>query len=216
VFGESGLHGIVNEEFGFRPDKIDDRARLYAFSKIAQEATIRVMSAMSSKSYGIIRLGTVLGEGMPKLTVANLFIEKALNGEPMTPFKHTQYRSMLYVDIQDVCAAFENLATRIINGKQGTANVVNLVWPTPMTIIDLARIVRTELVKLTHDQIKARIQVIDKGVKPAYTLTDKKRFTVDISKARDLLGPRKLTSPQQSIERILPQRLSSQEQHKSD
>jgi UDP-glucose 4-epimerase len=216
VFGESGLGGTINEEFGFRPDKIEDRARLYAFCKIAQESIIRITSTMSNKSYGIIRLGTVLGEGMPKLTAANLFIEKALKGEPMTPFKHTQYRPMLYVSIQDVCAAFGNLATRIINNKQKTANVVNLVWPIPMTIIDLARIVRTELLKLTHGQMKARIQVIDKGIKPTYTPKDKKRFTADITKARELLRPRQLISPRQTIEQILRQRLSSHTQHTSD
>jgi len=214
VFGESGLRGTINEEFGFRPDKIEDRARLYAFCKIAQESIIRITSTMSSKSYGIIRLGTVLGEGMPKLTAANLFIEKALKGEPMTPFRHTQYRPMLYVDIQDVCLAFERLATKILGGRHETVNVVNLVWPTPITIIDLARIVRTQFFRLTHGQIKATIQVIDKGVKEAYTPTDKKRFTADISKARDLLG-RKLTSPRQSIERIIRQRLSSHREYTS-
>jgi nucleoside-diphosphate-sugar epimerase len=216
VFGESGLRGTVTEEFGFRPDKIEDRARLYAFCKIAQESIIRITSAMSSKSYGIIRLGTVLGEGMPKLTAANLFIEKALKGEPMTPFKHTQYRPMLYVNIQDVCIAFENLATRIINGKQEPVNVVNLVWPIPITIIDLARIVRTELLKLTNGQMKTKIQVIDKGMKPTYTPTDKKRFTADISKARDLLRPRQLTSPRKSIEQIIRRRLSPDKEHTSD
>jgi nucleoside-diphosphate-sugar epimerase len=216
VFGESGLRGTVSEEFGFRPDKIEDRARFYAFCKIAQEAIIRITSTMSTKSYGIIRLGTVLGHGMPKLTAANLFIEKALKGEPMTPFKHTQFRPMLYVDVQDVCLAFEHMATRIINGRQEAANVVNLVWPTPMTIIDLARIVQKELLKITHGQIKARIQVIDKRVKPTYSPTDKKRFTVDVSRALDLIGSKGLTSPQQSIERILRQRLSSTGRERSD
>jgi nucleoside-diphosphate-sugar epimerase len=208
VFGEMGIRGTIDEEFGFRPDKIEDRARLYAFCKIAQEAIIRIYSGMSSKSYGIIRLGTVLGEGMPKLTAANLFIEKALRGEPMTPFKHTQYRPMLYVDIEDVCAAFESLATRIISdSKQPTTNVVNLVWPNPITIVDLARIVRTKLLKLTHGQINARIQLVDKGVNPVYTSRDKRRFRVDVSKARDVLGSRTLTSPHRSIERILRARL---------
>jgi nucleoside-diphosphate-sugar epimerase len=210
VFGEMGIRGIVNEEFGFRPDKIEDRARLYAFCKIAQEAIIRINSTMSNKSYGIIRLGTVLGEGMPKLTAANLFIEKALKGDPMTPFKHTQHRPMLYIDVQDVCRAFERMATKIISGpSQGPIRVVNLVWPKPMTIIDLARIVRTELLTLSHGRIKAKIQVLDKGVDSIYTSEDKKRFRVDVSKARELLGSKTLTSPQLSIERILRQRLST-------
>jgi nucleoside-diphosphate-sugar epimerase len=38
--------------------------------------------------YGIIRLGTVLGEGMPEKTAANIFIDKGLKGEPLTSYKH--------------------------------------------------------------------------------------------------------------------------------
>jgi nucleoside-diphosphate-sugar epimerase len=208
VFGESGLRGTVSEEFGFHPERIEDRARLYAFSKIAQESVIQMTSAMSSKAYGIIRLGTVLGEGMPKLTAANLFIENALKGEPMTPFSHTQYRPMLYVDVQDVSLAFNRLAARILSGNGKAVDVVNLVWEQPITIIGLARIVRTKLLKLTHGRIKARIQVIDKGVKPIYQISDRERFKANNSKARDLLG-RNLTNPQQSIERILGERLGS-------
>ena len=37
TMGERKLRGIVDEEFGFRPDKVEDRARLYALSKIGQE-----------------------------------------------------------------------------------------------------------------------------------------------------------------------------------
>ena len=37
LFGERGLEGVIDEGFGFRPDRVEDRARLYAFSKIAQE-----------------------------------------------------------------------------------------------------------------------------------------------------------------------------------
>jgi len=35
TIGERELSGIIDEEFGFRPDKVEDRTRLYALSKIA-------------------------------------------------------------------------------------------------------------------------------------------------------------------------------------
>jgi len=210
VFGEMGLRGTIDEEFGFRPDKVEERARFYAFCKIAQETIIRIYGAMSTKSYGVVRLGTVLGEGMPKLTAANLFIDNALKGEPMTPFKHTQYRPMLYVDIMDVCAAFESLTTSVSSAPiQQKTQVVNLVWPKPITIIELARIVQKKLVEVTGGKVKARIKVVDTGVDPIYTHRDAKRFRANISKAQEILGTRKLTDPQQTIERILRHRLAT-------
>ena len=66
TMGERELVGRIDEEFGFRPDKVEDRARLYALSKIAQEAIVRFYDEMSDKVYSIVRLGTVLGEDMPK------------------------------------------------------------------------------------------------------------------------------------------------------
>ena len=50
VIGERELRGVVNEEFGFRPDKVEDRARLYALSKIAQEAIVRFYDEMSGQN----------------------------------------------------------------------------------------------------------------------------------------------------------------------
>jgi nucleoside-diphosphate-sugar epimerase len=61
VFGERDLDGIVDESFGFRPDKVEARARLYALSKVSQEINMRYYDEMSTKIYGVIRMGTVLG-----------------------------------------------------------------------------------------------------------------------------------------------------------
>ncbi|MHA1705206.1 MAG: NAD-dependent epimerase/dehydratase family protein, partial [Promethearchaeota archaeon] len=56
TIGERELSGVIDETFGFRPDKVEDRARLYALSKIVQEAVVRYYDEMSSKIYGIIRM----------------------------------------------------------------------------------------------------------------------------------------------------------------
>jgi nucleoside-diphosphate-sugar epimerase len=213
VFGERDLRGVLDEEFGFRPDKIEDRARLYALCKITQEGIIRIISEMSTKSYGILRVGTMLGEKMPKQTAASLFINNVIRGEPMTPFRHTQYRPMLYVDIQDVCRAFETFATMILandsNLQKSRATIVNLVWPNPVTIIELARIVQAQIMLLDHGKAKSKIKIIDKGIPPLYAAKDKSRIKVDITKARKLLGITELISPKQSIRRILNDRIST-------
>lgn len=51
VVGERELMGVIDEEFGFRPDKVEDRARLYALCKVGQETIVRVYDEMSEKIY---------------------------------------------------------------------------------------------------------------------------------------------------------------------
>jgi len=41
VFGEREFRSVINEEFGFRPDKMEERAKFYALTKIAQETIAR-------------------------------------------------------------------------------------------------------------------------------------------------------------------------------
>ncbi len=211
VFGERYIRGTLDEEFGYRPDKVEQRAKLYALCKIGQETVIRILAEMSSKCYGIIRLGTVLGEAMPEQTAANIFIGNALKGKPITPFKHTQHRPMLYVDIQDVCKAFESFAIKILHGQlakqRKSAKILNLFSPPPVTIIELAQMVRRKVVELTDEKIKPKIMVIDKGVKPMYRPRDKELFKVDTSIARQFLGLEKLTKPDRSIELIIQNRI---------
>ena len=211
VFGERGLEGTLSEEFGYHPDRIEERARLYALCKIAQETIVRIVSETCDKSFGIIRLGTVLGETMPRLTAANIFIEKALKGEPMTPFKHTQYRPMLYVDIQDVCKAFEIFATLILDGKRdySAAKILNLVYSTPFTILEIAKIIKTTVIKLTHQKKKPSIKIIDNGQRALYSPNAKALFRVNNSEARRFLGIEKLVDPRRSIERITRARIDA-------
>ena len=213
TIGESGLEGVIDEEFGFRPDKVEERARLYALSKIAQESIVRFYDEMSEKVFGIIRMGTVLGDKMPEKTAANIFIERALRGETITPYKHSMYRPMLYVDIGDVCLAYEKFATKIMNGeieKEGNSllHIVNVYYPIPITILELAEIVQKTVMKLTNNAIQPRIEIVDTGQKPLFREDDKNRIKVNIKKAIDFLGLRRLKSPEESIEEIVRKRLN--------
>ena len=212
TIGEKELSGVINEEFGFRPDKVEDRARLYALSKVAQESIVRFYDEMSDKIYGIIRMGTVLGEGMPEKTAANIFITRGLRGEPITPYKHSMYRPMLYADIEDVCRAYEIFAKKILNGElektgNSLSHIVNVYYPEPITILELAKIVRDTIVKYTDGKANPRIEIIDQGRPLLFTKEDKNKIKVDITKAKKLLGLEKLTSPTESIEKIIKNRL---------
>jgi len=212
TIGERELCGVINEEFGFRPDKVEDRARLYALSKVAQEAITRFYDEMSDKIYGIIRMGTVLGEGMPEKTAANIFITRGLRGEAITPYKHSMYRPMLYVDIEDVCNAYEIFIKKILNGElektgNSLSHIVNIYYPTPITILELAKTVKDIIVKCTEGRINPPIEVVDKGIPPLFAKEDKNKIKVDITKAKKLLGLERLTSPRESIERIVRTRL---------
>ena len=212
TIGERGLEGVIDEEFGYRPDKVEDRARLYVLSKIAQETMVRYYDEMSNKIYGIIRMGTVLGEGMPEKTAANIFIENGLKGKPLTPFKHSMYRPMFYVDVNDVCYAFEAYARKIFEGKVKKGNsldhVINVYYPEPITILELAEIVRNSIAKLTNGNVVPRIEIVDQGLKSSFQENDKLKFRADISKSFKILGTDKLTHPRETIEKIIRSRLT--------
>ena len=212
LFGERGLKGIIDEGFGFRPDKVEDRARLYALSKIAQETIVRFHDEISKKIYGVIRMGTVLGEGMPEKTAANLFISKGLKGNPLTPYAHSMYRPMLYVDINDVCSAFEAYAKKILNNeisKEGgsLAHVVNLCYPEPVTILELANFVKDLITKHSKGKIVPEVKIVDTGQPSPFTTEDKELIKVDIGKVARFLGFKKLTSPRKSLEKIVKHKI---------
>jgi nucleoside-diphosphate-sugar epimerase len=213
VFGESGLKGIITEEFGFRPDKVQNRARLYALCKVAQETITRVYDELSEKIFGVVRLGTVLGERMPEKTAANLFIAKGLKGETITPYKDSMHRPMLYVNVSDVQKAFELYAKKILNdeiSKVGNSiqHIVNLCWPEPVTILELADMTKDLITRLTHGKINPKIEVVDTGQPSVFVSKDKNSIRVDTGKAKSLLGLENLVSPYESLERIIKKRIS--------
>jgi len=213
VFGERGLNGIIDEEFGYRPDRIEDRARIYALSKIAQETIVRFYDEMSEKTFGVIRQGTVLGEGMPEKTATNVFISRGLKGENITPYEHSMYRPMLFADINDVCRAYEIYTKKILseNCEKGNSlmHIVNLFWPEPITIIELATMVRDLIVKCSEGKMVPKIEIV--GGNPnklnLYSPREKELIRVQLDKAKTFLGIENLISPEQSIERIIKGRM---------
>jgi len=204
TIGERGVNGVIDEEFGFRPDKVERRARLYVLSKIAQEAIVRFYDEMSDKIFGIVRLGTVLGEGMPEKTAANLFIQQGLGGDAITPYRQSMYRPMLYVDINDICKAFENYIDKILDGtmekeKDSLEHIVNVYYPEPITILELAQSIRDSIMESTDREIIPKLEIIDSHGEVLFKESDKNLMKVDINKARSFLNLEYLKSPQESI-----------------
>jgi len=210
VVGEKELRGVIDEEFGFRPDKVENRARLYALCKICQETIVRVFDEISPKVFGVVRMGTVLGNGMPEKTAASIFIRNGLEDKPLTPFRHSMYRPMLYVGVGDVCRAFEAYVRKILDREKGgedLSNVVNLYWPEPITIIGLARMVRDAIISCSKGKMKPEIEVVDLGRPILFTPEDKKLIRVNISRVKTFLGVKELTNPREIIEKLVKERL---------
>jgi nucleoside-diphosphate-sugar epimerase len=215
VFGERELSGTIDESYGFRPDKVEGRARLYAMSKIAQEVVVRFHDEMSEKIFGVIRLGTVLGEGMPEKTAANIFIFNGVRGKALTPFKNSMYRPMLYVDVNDACACFLAYSKKILseemaNDVNSLNHVVNLYWPEPITVLELAEMTGEIIEKLSQGRIKPTIDVVDNGQPCLFEPEDKLRINASIEKLNQLLNVERLTDPRKSLERLISKALETQ------
>ncbi|MFB0567526.1 MAG: NAD-dependent epimerase/dehydratase family protein [Candidatus Bathyarchaeia archaeon] len=212
VVGERELRGVIDEEFGFRPDRVEDRARLYVLCKIGQETIVRVYDEMSEKIYGVIRMGTVLGKGMPEMTAAAIFITNGLNGKPLTPYKHSMYRPMLYTDVNDVCKAFEAYVTKVLSGemcKEGgsLSHMVNIYWPEPITILELAEMIRDAIIERSKGKIKPGIEIVDRGQPVLFTPEDKDLIKVDVSKVKSFLGLERMANPKETIEKLVKEKL---------
>jgi nucleoside-diphosphate-sugar epimerase len=215
VFGERELSGTIDESYGFRPDKVEDRARLYAMSKIAQEVIVRFYDEMSEKIFGVIRLGTVLGEGMPEKTAANIFISNGVGGKPLTPFKNSMYRPMLYVDVKDVSACFLAYSEKILSGEitndtNSLNHVVNLYWPEPITILELAEIIGKIIERASQGKVKPTINLVDNGQPPLFEPEAKLRINANIEKLSQLLNFKGLTEPYKSMERLISKAFDKQ------
>lgn len=208
VFGEREYRTTIDVSFGYRPDKVEERARLYVISKMIQEGIVRFYNSMvNEKTYGIIRLGTVLGENMPEKTAANIFITNGLQGKPITPFKHTMHRPMLYVAINDVCKVFQLYIEKIIKGRLPTeppdTGIYNLFYPKPITILDLAQIIKEAITQQTQGKVTPAIEIVDKRLPVLFSPNERETLNVDIRKTKNFFGIKKLKSPKDTIFEIV-------------
>ena len=213
TYGEQELKGTLSENIGYRPDKVEDRARLYALSKTLQECLVRFFDEKNTeKIFGVIKIGTTLGEGMPEKTAANIFIQNALSGKKITPFKHSMNRPMLYVAINDICDAAKNYVRLIQSGNKTICNsldhVINVAYPEPITILDLANIVKDSVNHISKGKIVPKIEIIDQGIPEIGNPDDKNTIRMDISKVKNVLKISELTNPKLVIEDLVKKKIS--------
>lgn len=209
VYGEF-IEGTITEDYGYNPEKTDERARLYAYSKVGQEVIVKFFGAMTKgkKSYIVIRMGTVLGEGMPEKTAANIFINNAINGKPITPYKHSMYRPMLYVDIQDVCGLYIRVIEKMLSNEPLKYDVFHIFYPEPITILGLAEIVKKNVEELTNNKIRPAIEIVDKNMPILYPKEMVSKIRGDISRIKEVFKIEKVQHPSATIRRLIEQKLS--------
>jgi len=208
VFGEREYGGVIDVSFGYRPDKVEDRARLYVVSKMIQEGLMRFYDdIVREKVYNIVRLGTVLGEQMPEKSAANIFITNGLKGKPITPYLHSMYRPMLYVAIDDVCKAFHSRIKEIMDEETSTEaserHIFNLFHPKPITILELAEIVKEAIIFHTNGKVNPDIKIVDKGLPILFSVGDKRAMHTDIGDVKGFFKIEELKSPKEAIFEIV-------------
>ncbi len=213
VFGEREYKGTVDVSFGYRPDKVEERARLYVISKMLQEGIVRFYDSMvRDKTYTIIRLGTVLGEHMPQKTAANLFITNGLQGKPLTPYKHTMHRPMLYLSIDDLCRVFGAYVDKILSGElagtDSNGGIYNLFNPHPITILELAKTIQDAVRECTNGKIAPAIEVVDKHLPVLFNPDEKQTLNADIDKTLRFFAIQALKDPRDAIFEIVNARCS--------
>jgi nucleoside-diphosphate-sugar epimerase len=213
TYGERELNGILKEDIGYRPDNVEDRSKLYALSKTIQECIVRFFDEKEvGKIFGAIKIGTALGENMPKGTAANVFIEKALSGEPITPFKHSMNRPMFYVSVNDICKTIEKFISYIISKNPQSSNsidhIMNLAYPDPISILDLAHIVQKSVQNLSDGEINPKVSIIDKSIPEIGDPDDKNKIHLDISKIKNYLEINSLEKPEETINKLVKYRMN--------
>lgn len=87
-------------------------------------------------------------------------------------------------------------------------HIVNIRYPKPITIIDLARTIRDDLAELSQGRLSPPVEVVDKGLPPLLKESDVWAFTVSVSRVSELLAITHLNPPDVTIRRIIQERLA--------
>ena len=77
-------------------------------------------------------------------------------------------------------------------------HIINVYYPEPITILDLAEIFKNTIAKLTNESAIPRIEILDQGIKQLFHKNDKIKSKVDITKSFKVLGINKFTQLRES------------------
>lgn len=139
----------------------EERSQFYRQTKVIQEKLVEWFRLAGKKRYGVVRIGTLLGEGMNPDTAASIFIEKALKGEAVTPYSHSLMRQLHYLDILDAQRLITQYCVDLMDDK--APELATFYHPMPVSIWDLAQSV--------HCLTGCEVQVVSPkvGGNPSYT-----------------------------------------------
>jgi len=114
---------------------------------------------------------------------------------------------MLYVAVNDVCKVFQLYIERIIKGYSSTepldTGIYNLFYPKPITILDLAQIIKEAITQQTQGKIIPTIEIVDKRLPILFSPNERETLNVDIRKTKNFFGIKKLKSPKETIYEIV-------------
>jgi UDP-glucose 4-epimerase len=193
VYGEPPFEkNKIDEDYGYHPGKVSERAQFYVINKIIQEMWVRAYSKIYGIKAGVLRLSTVLGEGMPEKTAANIFINQALNSKDITPYRSTRYRPMLYVDVNDINEA----VNKLIKILDANCQIVHIAHHEPITILELGQMVK----RLSNSN--SEVKVVD-NAEDEFKSEDKNYCYMDLTRLKEKLGMEKLISTEDSLKRII-------------
>ncbi|MEM2842204.1 MAG: hypothetical protein QW201_02765, partial [Thermoproteota archaeon] len=91
--------------------------------------------------------------------------------------------------------------------RNSIEHVINIYYPKPITILELAEIVQMAIIKQSRGKIKPKIEIVDTGQSLLFTEDDVKMIKVDVSKVKNLLGISELKSPEETINEIIKNRI---------
>jgi nucleoside-diphosphate-sugar epimerase len=88
-------------------------------------------------------------------------------------------------------------------GLRGANKVFNIVYPEPITVIELAEHIKQIVYEETGGRINPVIEIVDKGLPSVFTPEDKHRFQVKIERILELLGNNVLKHPKETLREIV-------------
>jgi UDP-glucose 4-epimerase len=167
--------------------------------EILADGTFPAHLFLKSNLYGEHYIGDTV---VSKATVINFFVDRAQAGEPLTVYKPgTQARNFIHV--VDVARAYVRSAERLLrqlDSEETGVEMFEIAGTESMSVMEVAEIVRDTASKLSGTT--ADVELVEN---PRSGETMVEEFSVDISKARDVLGWSPIKSVEESIRELLEQ-----------
>jgi UDP-glucose 4-epimerase len=84
--------------------------------------------------------------------------------------------------------------------------IYNLFYPEPITILELAHLIKDAIATHTHGKTIPQIEIVDKGLPTLFSPNEKETLDVDIEETMEFFEIPQLKSPKQTIHEIVKTR----------